>query len=99
MFNGIIMGKMDKFTPQIAYRLEVPRNDASQTELYRRVKNRGNVYALYPLPPKKKYTLLFNRMWRDKQLFNLLKMFLTIFPLKQFLFYIIFLFCKISTIL
>ena len=24
---------MDKFTPQIAYRLEVPRNDASQTEI------------------------------------------------------------------
>ena len=27
------MSKMDKFTPQIAYRLEVPRNDASQTEI------------------------------------------------------------------
>ena len=24
---------MDKFTPQIAYRLEVPRNDPSQTEI------------------------------------------------------------------
>ena len=33
MFNGIIMGKMNKSTPQIAYRLEVPRNDSSQTEI------------------------------------------------------------------
>ena len=27
------MGKMNKSTPQIAYRLEVPRNDSSQTEI------------------------------------------------------------------
>ena len=27
------MGKMNKSTPQIAYWLEVPRNDSSQTEI------------------------------------------------------------------
>ena len=53
------MGKMDKFTPQIAYRLEVPRNDASQTEI--KFTAQSNLIAgltigesVCPIPPPQK---------------------------------------------
>ena len=53
------MGKMDKFTPQIAYRHEVPRNDASQTEI--KFTAQSNLIAgltigesVCPIPPPQK---------------------------------------------
>ena len=54
------MGKMDKFTPQIAYRLEVPRNDASQTEIKFTAQSnfitglRKREPTMSPIPPPKK---------------------------------------------
>ena len=51
---------MDKFTPQIAYRLEVPRNDASQTEIKFTAQSNfiaglriGEPYMSHTPPPKK----------------------------------------------
>ena len=55
------MGKMDKFTPQIAYRLEVPRNDSSKTEIKFTAQSNfiaglriGEHCMPYTPPPKKK---------------------------------------------
>ena len=52
---------MDKFTPQIAYRLEVPRNYPSQTEIKFTAQPNfiagiriGDLYMPLPPPPKKK---------------------------------------------
>ena len=55
------MGKMNKSTPQIAYRLEVPRNDSSQTEIKFTAQPNfiagiriGEQYMPLPTPPPKK---------------------------------------------
>ena len=55
------MGKMNKSTPQIAYRLEVPRNDSSQTEIKFTAQPNfiagiriGELYMPLLPPPKKK---------------------------------------------
>ena len=56
------MGKMDKFTPQIAYRLEVPRNDSSKTEIKFTAQSnfiaglRIGEASMSPIPPPKKKT-------------------------------------------
>ena len=73
------MGKMNKSTPQIAYWLEVPRNDSSQTEI--KFTAQPNFIAgirigetsilLYP-PPQKTKGLYFNLLYRADINFNLL---------------------------
>ena len=58
---------MDKFTPQIAYRLEVPRNDASQTEIKFTAQSNfiaglriGEPYMSHPPPQKKELRISTN---------------------------------------
>ena len=73
------MGKMNKSTPQIAYRLEVPRNDSSQTEIKFTAQPNfiagiriGELYMPLLPPPQKKMTTIFNIIIHSEHVFILL---------------------------